>query len=134
MQTLTNFFFKADTYTIYYNGVGQTVEASLIADVLKKLCEKSYFSPAYGVSINELTIGELKKGLWFEMKFNTPLSFAEMPFEKLLINIKPDFYGFNIIRYNSDGGYDGRCYYLNLHNRSTEFYNHLLNIATSKNI
>ena len=97
------------------------------------MCEKSYFSPAFGVSINQYTLNELKKGLWLEMEYSEPKEFAEMPYEKLLINFQPDFYGFNIIRYNINGGYDGRCYYLNLNGNSTNFYNTLLKIANEKN-
>ena len=98
MRVLTDTFFEAEKYFIYYNGEKQEINANLIFPELKKMCEKSYFSPAFGV----------------------------------LINFQPDFYGFNIIRYNSNGGYDGRCYYLNLNGSSTNFYNTLLKIANEK--
>lgn len=133
MEVLTDLFFKAKQYVVYYNGQKQIISIDNISSDLKKMCEKSYFSPAFGVSINEYTLNELKKGLWLEMEYNEQLEFAGMPFEKLLINIQPDFYGFNIIRYNSKKGYDGRCYYLNLNNSSTKFYNSLLTQVTSKN-
>lgn len=133
MRVLTDTFFEAEKYFIYYNGEKQEINANHIFPELKKMCEKSYFSPAFGVSINQYTLNELKKGLWLEMEYSEPKEFAEMPYEKLLINFQPDFYGFNIIRYNSNGGYDGRCYYLNLNGSSTNFYNTLLKIANEKN-
>lgn len=133
MRVLTDTFFEAEKYFIYYNGEKQEINANLIFPELKKMCEKSYFSPAFGVSINQYTLNELKKGLWLEMEYSESKEFAEMPYEKLLINFQPDFYGFNIIRYNSNGGYDGRCYYLNLNGNSTNFYNTLLKIANEKN-
>ena len=133
MRVLTDTFFEAEKYFIYYNGEKQEINANLILTKIKKMCEKSYFSPAFGVSINQYTLNELKKGLWLEMEYSEPKEFAEMPYEKLLINFQPDFYGFNIIRYNSNGGYDGRCYYLNLNGNSTNFYNTLLKIANEKN-
>ncbi len=133
MRVLTDTFFEAEKYFIYYNGEKQEINGNLIFPELKKMCEKSYFSPAFGVSINQYTLNELKKGLWLEMEYSESKEFAEMPYEKLLINFQPDFYGFNIIRYNSNGGYDGRCYYLNLNGSSTNFYNTLLKIANKKN-
>lgn len=133
MEMLTDVFFKAKKYVAYYNGEKYDVPTEVIFDELKKMCEKSYFSPAFGVSINAYTLNELNKGLWLEMEYNETLEFAEMPFEKLLININADYYGFNIIRYNAEVGYDGRCYYLNLHGSSTNFYKTLLNFVTSKN-
>ena len=37
-----------------------------------------------------------------------------MPFEKLLVQVGKEYYGFNLIRYTSERGYDGRCFYLDL--------------------
>ena len=131
MEPLTKSFSEAKKYIVYYNGQQFEIEKETVLPWLNKMCDKSYFSPAYGVSINEYTLNEMKKGLWFEMVFNEKRTFAEMPFEKLLINIKPDFYGFNLIRY-SNGLYDGRCFYLNLNNNSKEFYKNLMQFVSDK--
>ena len=52
-----------------------------------------------------------------------------MPFEKLLVEVGKEFYGFNIIRYTSERGYDGRCFYIDLVNKNmSDFYNILMDI------
>ena len=70
--------------------------------------------PAFGVSIDRLTREEMKKGEWVEFIFDGRCEINEMPFEKLLVKVEENYCGFNIIRYNSEGGYFGRCYYLQL--------------------
>ncbi len=128
MKTLTEYFFEANQYVVYYDSLKYVIDKNTITPWLEQLTTKSYFSPAFGVANNDITLKELQKGLWFEMEFNNTCFFAEMPFNKLLINVKPDFYGFNLIRFH-ENGYDGRCLFLNTHNSSTKFYNNLLNFA-----
>lgn len=68
--------------------------------------------PAFGVSLDALTREERKKGTWAEFLF-TEEQGEELPFERLLVQCEPQFCGFNLIRY-TQGGYNGRCYYLDL--------------------
>ena len=70
--------------------------------------------PAYGVSINSETERALANGVWVEFCYTEPVVYDDMPFERLLIEVKPEFMGFNAIRYNTQGGYSGRCYYIDL--------------------
>ena len=76
--------------------------------------------PAYGVSLNNLTVQEMQKNLWLEFDFGKRLEHNEMPFEKLLVHVDKGYYGFNLIRYNSAVGYDGRCFYLDLNGKNMD--------------
>lgn len=80
--------------------------------------------PAYGVSLHRETVKEMKKGVWAEFSFGRELSSDGMPFEKLLINVEPEWRGFNLVRYTAKHGYDGRCFYFDLVNKDMSgFYN-----------
>ena len=70
--------------------------------------------PAYGVSLNDETTKAMKSGVWAEFSFGRELSSGGMPYEKLLINVEPEWTGFNLIRYTAKHGYDGRCFYYDL--------------------
>ncbi len=83
------------------------------------MTEKALPMPAFGVSIDEHTRAEMKKGVWIEFVFGKEQVIQEMPFEKLLICCKEDFRGFNLIRY-WDGKYFGRCFYLDLREKSMQ--------------
>lgn len=123
-QHLSDYFFNCNEIALYVDGTPKIVDKQILEEPLRKLTDKSYFSPAFGVSIHKLTVESMKKGYWLEFRFNTEQSFAEMPFTKLLIQVLPDMYGFNVVRfYNNE--YSGRCFYLNLNNTSTKFYNFL---------
>lgn len=86
----------------------------------------AHIMPAFGVSINRETVRELKRGVWAEFVFGQELSSNGMPYEKLLVNVRPDWYGFNIVRYTAEYGYDGRCFYYDLVGKTmSDFYNTL---------
>lgn len=70
--------------------------------------------PAYGVSLDGETVQALASGVWVEFCYSAPMVCEDMPFERLLIQAQPQSMGFNVIRYNTQGGYSGRCYYINL--------------------
>lgn len=90
----------------------------------KTLIDGAHDMPAFGVSINSLTTKEMQKGLWVEFGFDRQYKSNGMPYEKLLINVQKSFAGFNIVRYNADSGYDGRCFYYDLVNKDmSDFYN-----------
>lgn len=95
----------------------------------KELISNGHQMPAFGVSLNSATVMAMKTGVWVEFVFDGVRKCNEMPFEKLLINVNPAFQGFNIIRYNSGFGYDGRCFYVDLvGNDMSSFYNVLMAI------
>ncbi|MGN0808104.1 MAG: hypothetical protein ACI4MN_06650 [Candidatus Coproplasma sp.] len=70
--------------------------------------------PAFGVSLNAETIQAVKRNLWLEFTFSQEFCNNGMTFERLLVNVAPDVSGFNVIRFNSKYGYDGRCFYFDL--------------------
>ena len=112
--------------TTYANGEKQFKE---ILTSWNLLLNGSRQMPAFGVSLNRETTKAMKSGLWAEFVFNGTYECNGMPFEKLLVNVEKDNQGFNICRYNSNYGYDGRCFYIDLVNKNmADFYGLLLNL------
>lgn len=69
--------------------------------------------PAFGVSIDELTRREMKQGLWTEFRYEKETSCAGMAFDRLLVCVKEEFRGFNVVRHVQEK-YQGRCFYVDL--------------------
>ncbi len=84
--------------------------------------------PAFGVSLDKDTREAMNRGVWVEFDFGQKLYYSEMPFEKLLVWVVPEYSGFNIVRYNSENGYAGRCYYFDINGNMGAFYNVLTSI------
>ena len=78
--------------------------------------------PAFGVSLNDETVQALKSGVWAEFVFDKQYQSNGMPYEKLLVNVVPEWSGFNIIRYTEKHGYDGRCFYYDLVNKDMSLF------------
>lgn len=94
----------------------------------KMMVEDSHQMPAFGVSIDADTKKAMNEGVWVEFVFDEVKSCCEMPFSKILVNVCADFGGFNLIRYDR-GGYNGRCFYLNLAEKNmSEFYRTVLEL------
>ena len=110
--------YQDDDSIIYNIGSPQYTE---IINTINELCADSHEMPAFGVSIHSETMEALESGLWLEFRFNQTYTHNDMPFSRLLIEIKADYTGFNIIRYNY-GKYDGRCYYINLTHDMSNLY------------
>ena len=126
-ETLISQFKNATSVVVTINNEQVNAELESVVKNFEDMAEDAYFSPAFGVSIDNLTRADKKTGVWVEFNFDGTHEFAGMPYEKLLINIQPNFYGFNIIRFNNNK-YDGRCYYLNLAKTSDDFYNYLISL------
>lgn len=95
----------------------------------KLMTNGAHEMPAYGVSLNKETVKAMNEGLWVEFVFSKQLWHSGMPFEKLLIKVEKTSFGFNIIRYNSEDGYSGRCYYFDLIGKNmSKFYDFLVNL------
>lgn len=123
-EQLTEILENAHEIKVYKNTELTPITQEQVLPQLTEMLDKAYFAPAFAVVRPQDFEKMFKKGLWVEFCFNRTRTFAEMPFEKLIINIKPDLLGFNVMRYNN-GVYDGRCFYLNLTNYTTAFYKHL---------
>ena len=84
-----------------------------IINALETICEYSHEMPAFGVSLDDMTKDEMKKGTWIELEFGKTCKHNAMTFEALLIKVEKDSYGFNLIRRNN-GKYEGRCFYISM--------------------
>lgn len=133
-MNLSNIVESAESINVYNDGnIISFTEKEKTFDVLvegwQDLLDNSHEMPAFGVSLNRHTTEEMKKGLWVEFVFEKQIFYNEMPFEKLLVKVEKLWQGFNIIRYNASGGYDGRCYYVDLVGKNMSvFYDILINL------
>ena len=115
MKNLEEILLSSDEAISIINGEKQTLLLDELEPVIQTMLNGHYEMPAFGVSIDNETRKAMKTGVWLELIYNQSHEYNEMPFEKLLIEINPTFYGFNIIRFH-DNMYEGRCYYINLNN------------------
>ena len=119
--------------TVYNNGEAKEYsrgdEFNLIINGWCDLLEGAREMPAFGVSLNEETLAARNSGVWVEYGFDKTLTHNGMSFSKLLVGVQPTYKGFNIVRYNADGGYFGRCFYIDLVNRNmSDFYDILVDL------
>lgn len=127
-------FNKAESINVYNDGevTNYALKQKQFEEILvswESMIDGAHQMPAYGVSLNKETIAALKTGLWVEFVFADIYESAGMPFEKLLIQVEKSFMGFNLIRYTTEYGYDGRCFYYDLVNKNMDdFYNILINL------
>lgn len=95
----------------------------------KAMIETAHEMPAFGVSLDRETRKAMNSGVWVEFVFGKTYESNGMPYEKLLVNVNRDWQGFNLIRYNAKGGYDGRCFYYDLVGKNmADFSDILLNL------
>lgn len=104
--------------------------ASVVA-AWRQMTENAVRMPAFGVSIDRLTREEMKRGLWVEFLYARQEVVAEMPFTALLFAVKEDFFGFNVERLY-EGGYNGRCFYIDLRGTSMQALASVLTELTAK--
>ena len=134
MEEICEVFDSAEAVNVYYNGVKTVYSAgseeyNKILAIWNKMIDGAHDMPAFGVSLDRYTKEEMKKGLWVEFGFGKVLECNGMPFEKLLVSVEKDSQGFNLIRYNTNCGYDGRCFYLDLVGKNMgNFYDFLLDL------
>ena len=131
---LNDIIATSDSINVYNNGTAavcakDTQPYIKVLEGWMKLTENVYEMPAFGVSLNDETIKVRDEGLWVEFVFDKHQIHNKMTFEKLLIKVEKLWQGFNIVRYNTQGGYSGRCYYLNLiDGNMAQFYDILINL------
>ena len=68
--------------------------------------------PAFGVSLHNETLNEIKSNCWLQVNFNKEIVKNGLPFNALLFRLE-ETQGFNLIRLY-DGKYEGRCLFLDL--------------------
>ena len=134
MEEINEAFDYAEIINVYNGGVKTAYssggeEYNKILACWNEMINGAHDMPAFGVSLDSYTKAEMKKGLWVEFEFGKVLECNGMPFEKLLVAVEKGSQGFNLIRYNSDCGYDGRCFYLDLFGKNMDnLYDLLLNL------
>ncbi len=116
------------TINIYDNGSVQNLLPAqmgykLVLNGFKNLLENARRMPAFCVSLDAETRAAMADGLWVEFDFGKKTVYDEMPFEKLLMPVIASHTGFNLVRYNSQNGYAGRCYYFDIDGGLSGFYN-----------
>lgn len=132
-QSLKNYFDKAKTITIYYNGETDCYfkgddKFELILKSLKLTTKDSQEMPAFAVSLDSETKSKLQSGIWLELNFLGAETHNELPFESLLIEVNQNYEGINIIRKNNNK-YDGRCFYLNLKTNMSQIVQTVQNLS-----
>lgn len=75
-----------------------------------KVFESSRIMPAFGVSLHNETINELKNGNWLQINFNKQVEKNGLLFSSLLFKLEKTN-GINLIRLFNDK-YEGRCVFL----------------------
>lgn len=92
-------------------------EYKQIMDAWSRMTEHARQMPAFGVSIDELTRKEMGTGIWLEFIFPEELQSNDLSFDSLLIEVRGEYSGFNMIR-NRQGLYQGRCIYVDLNGKT----------------
>ena len=92
-----------------------------IADAIGEMLSEARQMPAFGVSIDKLTREEMKKGLWVEFDYEKTMDCWNMPFDSLLIAVKAEYRGLNVVR-KTEGKYQGRCFYVDLGNKDMSLF------------
>ena len=134
VMELTDLISSADSINVYSDGeltvYKQNEEPyNEIVEGWKLMCQNAHEMPAFGVALNNETIDAKALGLWVEFVFSGQQTHSSMTFEKLLFKIEKEYQGFNIIRYNAEAGYSGRCYFIDLvGNNMAQFYDLVANL------
>ena len=134
-NVMVDLFNEVSMIEVYNNG--QIIEMSeeeqnKFDDLFCEAISGAKQMPAFGVSLHDLTIEEMKEGIWVKFIFDKTIVRSEMPFDELLIHVQKDCHGFNVIRGNN-GRYEGRCYYLDLEGTLDDVYDFLCSIEGKQN-
>ncbi len=126
-KQLTN---ASQVQVIVDNSYYKIEDVNEINKLLNQMLNNSINMPAFGVSIHTETLKAIKAGVWLKFSYETQQSVDGMTFDELLIEIKPEFQGFNIIRGNK-GIYEGRCFYINLVDKDMKDLYNFINLTYS---
>ncbi len=136
-NVVLDLFSEATMIEFYKDGNQIEISSSQLDEIDSLFYEsisEALSMPAFGVSIDSLTKEAMKTGLWLKFVYDETIIINEMPFDSLLIEIKEDCYGVNIIRGN-DGTYNGRCFYLDLNgNNFDKLYQYLVNLTENDDL
>lgn len=125
-EQINDYFHKSTSVITHVDGISREHESDSqeyknILSMLDTLCENSRDLPALGVSLHNETKEALGNGVWLELIYSDTLYHNEMPFDSLLINVQPNYMGFDLIR-GMRGKYEGRCFHLSINGYITPLY------------
>ncbi len=84
--------------------------------------------PAFGVCIENLLQKEIENGVWIEFIFDQQKECWGMIYERLLVQVQPQYCGFNLNRFDGKS-YNGRCFYLDLDSKNmSEMYQAIMSM------
>lgn len=125
-KTIQQYLSSTSQAQVIINGkVNEINDINELNIVLNEMLQDSHEMPAFGVSIHTETLKAINDGIWLRLQYNGTQVVDEMNFDELLIQVEPNYTGFNIIRGNR-GIYEGRCYYIDLMQKDMNtLYNYL---------
>ena len=128
---------SANGVIIYMNGEELNIDKThddfaLIIDEFLEMIDGGHDMPAFGVSLDTETRNVMSTGVWLEFVFAKTHEYNDMPFESLLIELNPEYSGFNLIR-KVDDKYEGRCFYISLVDKDMSKLCLKVNSITDKN-
>lgn len=118
-NTLSDCLNYVESFEISNNGNIEiiTIEQDKFNEVLNNLKDifiSSRLMPAFGVSLHNETLNEMKNGNWLKINFEQEQIKNGLNFNSLLFKLE-ETQGFNLIR-SYENKYEGRCLYLDLDN------------------
>ena len=108
---------KIESFCLITNGEVTKIEQKSddffrMLEKIETLFSNSCLMPAFGVSLHNETLNELKSVGWLQINFLHEITKNGLPFNSLLFQLE-EVQGLNLIRLYNDK-YEGRCLYLNL--------------------
>ena len=100
----------------FYNGkqiVFREEDGKKVIDLFDDLISSAREMPAYGVALHNETTQQIQNGIWLEFGYDNCKVHNGLYYNKLLLKLEEDIYGFNLIRYYNNK-YEGRCFYFDL--------------------
>lgn len=112
---------QIESFVVYQDGKQTFIDKSNkdFSKFIERIEDCFSFSrimPAFGVSLHDLTVEDMKKGDWLKINFSNTQTINELPFEALLFRLD-ECYGINLIR-QTEGKFQGRCIYLDLNEKT----------------
>lgn len=128
---------SAESVVVYTSGEKINIDKThdnfaLIIDEFLTMIDGGHDMPAFGVSLDTETRNVMSAGVWLEFVFDKTHEYNDMPFESLLIELNPEYSGFNLIR-KVDDKYEGRCFYISLVDKDMSKLCLMVNSITDKN-
>lgn len=122
-------------FQAYNNGYQIEMSEENVKEVDKLLCQALKDSrpmPALGVSLHDDTVKATEKGIWLRFAFNGTQEVSGLQFDQLLFRVTKDMYGISIDRGNN-GIFEGRNFYIDIHQNLDGLYNYLKTLPTTQN-